>query len=83
MDFTLVNKILTTIVENKEKACTFVKNDQYPEGVYRIHYYEFMPKFLDKKDLVSFDIKDYIYWLYEKDENIDFDKNSLWFTIKV
>lgn len=41
-----------------------------------------MPKFLDKKDLVSFDIKDYIYWLYEKDENIDFDKNSLWFTIK-
>lgn len=31
MDFTLINKILTTVVENKEKSCTFVKNEQYPE----------------------------------------------------
>lgn len=84
MDLTLATTILNFIIQNKEKICTFVQNEIYPEGVYRIHYSQFMPPFIDKKDLRSFnnDIRNYMKWLYEKNDKINWDPMTLWLTIK-
>lgn len=84
MELSLVTTIINFVIQNKEKICTFVQNELYPDGVYRIHYSEFMPQFINKKELRHFqqDTRDYIKWLYEKDEQIDWDPMSLWLTIK-
>jgi hypothetical protein len=84
MELSLVTTILNFVIKNKEKTCTFVQNEVYPEGVYRIHYSEFIPQFLNKKELRHFeqDVRDYIKWLYEKTEDVVWDQMSLWLTIK-
>lgn len=83
----LVEQLVATVVKNAELltqqgkygVVTYVENETFTDGVYRVHLEAILPLFL--KTLRTENVVELVDSVAVKYDNVIFDKSSLWLTI--